>query len=112
MRMALAGSLALATLLGLPLGCAMQQKKVEKQVTSGAPVDCRTAEGDLRMLRNEKAHVAERIAAGVTAIVPVGLVIGVVTGTEGTKLRVAIGEYDKKIDARIAEIQRTCGIDG
>ena len=35
---------------------------------------------------------------------------GVVTGTETTKVKVAIGEYNKMIDARIAEIQRTCGL--
>lgn len=47
---------------------------------------------------------------GVTAIVPAGLVIGLVTLTEGTKIEVATGEYNKMIDARIAEIKSTCGV--
>ena len=37
-------------------------------------------------------------------------VIGVAMGTESTKLSVATGDYNDAIDARIAEIKRTCGI--
>lgn len=62
------------------------------------------------MLQQEKANVAQRIVEGATAIYPAGLVMGVVTGTEGTKLQVAVGEYNDKIDKRIAEIKQTCGI--
>ena len=34
----------------------------------------------------------------------------ILTGPEGTKLKVAAGDYDTMIDKRIAEIQQTCGI--
>jgi hypothetical protein len=88
--------------------CAFQQKKVEKELKS--PINCATAEGDIRALEHEKAHVAQQIAEGVTAIVPISLVVGVVTGTEGTKLRVATGKYNKMIDKRIAEIKTECGL--
>jgi len=88
--------------------CAMQQKKVEKEMTQ--PINCATAEGDLRALEKEKAHVGEQIAEGVTAIVPMSLVVGVLTGTEGTKMEVATGEYNKMIDKRIAEIKAKCGV--
>ena len=54
--------------------------------------------------------MAEQIGAGITAIVPISLVVGVVTGTEGTKFRVATGEYNKMIDKRIAEIKAQCGV--
>ncbi|MGD9763320.1 MAG: hypothetical protein AB7V27_06380 [Candidatus Binatia bacterium] len=91
-------------------GCAMQQKKVEQQLASPAPINCDTAQGDIRVLQQEKAHVAQRIAEGATAIYPASLVVGVLTGTERTKLQVATGEYDKQIDQRIAEIKQTCGI--
>lgn len=110
MRTAIAILTASILALGSSTGCAMNQKKVEKQVKSGAPVDCRTAEADIRVLRSEKTHVAEQIAEGVTAIVPVGLVIGLLAGTEGTKIRVAIGEYNKVLDQRILLIQSTCGV--
>jgi hypothetical protein len=36
--------------------------------------------------------------------------MGVVTGTEGTKLSVAIGDYNEQIDERMAEIRRKCGL--
>jgi hypothetical protein len=54
--------------------------------------------------------VAQKIAAGVTSIVPASLVIGLVTGTEGAKINVATGEYNKMIDQRIAEIKQQCNI--
>jgi hypothetical protein len=88
--------------------CASQQKKVEQEMKQ--PINCATAEGDIRMLQHEKAHVAEQIAEGVTAIYPAGLVIGLVTGTEKEKMRVATGKYNKMIDERIAEIKSQCGV--
>jgi hypothetical protein len=41
---------------------------------------------------------------------PIGLVTGVVMGTEGEKLQVATGEYNEQLDAKIAEIKRVCGL--
>lgn len=110
MRIATAALLVSALVFGPAFGCAMQQKKVDKQVTSGAAVNCSTAEGDIRVLESEKAHVAEQVVEGVTAITPAGIVLGILTGTETTKLKVAVGEYDKQIDKRIAQIKSTCGV--
>ena len=93
----------------LPTCAAFRAKKVEKEMKQ--PINCATAEADIRMLQSEKAHVAEQIIAGVTAVVPASLVIGVVTGTEDEKIRIAIGEYDKEIDKRIAEIKEKCGVE-
>jgi hypothetical protein len=53
------------------------------------PVNCATAEADIRVLNSEKVHVAHEIEAGVTAIVPIGLLVGVVTRTEGEKIEIA-----------------------
>jgi hypothetical protein len=88
-------------------GCALQERRVEQSLT--APISCPTAEGDIRVLESEKVHVGRQIVAGVTSIVPAGIVVGLVTGTTGIKFRVATGEYNKKIDERIADIKRTCG---
>jgi hypothetical protein len=96
--------------LALLAACAFQQKKVEQQLAQPAAINCKTANGDIRLLQSEKSHVVQQIAEGATAIYPASLVVGLVTGTESTKLDVAIGDYNKKIDARIAEIQQTCGI--
>jgi hypothetical protein len=90
------------------VGCALQEKQVEQGLTQ--PINCATSEGDIRVLESEKAHVGRQIVAGATSIVPAGIVIGLATGTTGTKFRVATGEYNQKIDERIADIKRTCGV--
>ena len=89
-------------------GCAGKYKKAEEGLKQ--PINCATAEGDLRMLQHEKAHVTDQIAQGVSAFSPAGLVIGVATKTEGTKIKVTSGEYNKMIDKRIAQIKQHCGI--
>ncbi|MBW2552888.1 MAG: hypothetical protein JRE20_01990 [Deltaproteobacteria bacterium] len=84
---------------------------VETKETLKAPVDCSTAEGDLRVLESEKANVAKRMAMGVSSITPIGLVVGVVTRTQRDKMKVAIGKYNTMIDEKIAEIKEECGIE-
>lgn len=110
MRDLLVTSLALFLIVGVSAGCATDQKKVLEELEEPAAVDCSTAQGDLRLLHHEKANVAERALEGATAIYPAGLVIGLLTGTEGTKVKVALGEYNEAIDKRIAQIKATCGI--
>jgi hypothetical protein len=89
--------------------CRQKSKKIEQEMKQ--PINCATAQGDIRMLQHEKAHVAQEPAEGITAILPAGLVVGVVTGTEKEKLGVSIGEYNKMIDKRIAEIKEKCGVE-
>jgi hypothetical protein len=108
-RRLLASALA-PLLLCFASGCAVEQQQVSESLDRPGRIDCRTADGDLRVLQGEKAHVAQRLVEGATAIYPAGAVMGVVMGTEGTKLQVATGEYNDKIDARIAEIKSKCGI--
>jgi len=95
-------------LVGLLSSCASSYKKGEQDMKK--PVNCATAEGDIRVLKSEKVHAAQQLAAGVSAIVPIGLVAGVATGTEGTKAQVASGDYNKMLDAKIAEIKQECGL--
>lgn len=105
------GTMVMAVLICLAFsvtGYTTDEKKVMEEMKQ--PINCSTAEGDLRMLENEKAHVAKEIANGVMAIVPVSAVIGIVRGTETTKLKVATGDYNKMIDKRIAEIKSECGL--
>ena len=74
------------------------------------PVNCATAPADLRALEAEKAHVGKEIAAGVSAIVPVSLVVNLVKGTEKDHFTVATGDYNDMLDKKIAEIKTTCGL--
>jgi hypothetical protein len=101
------GVVFVAVVLG---GCALQQQQVEQNLQDPRRINCRYAYGDIRMLQSEKASVAQQIAEGATAIYPAGLVLGFASGTEGTKLSVATGEYNQMIDDRIAEIRAKCGI--
>ena len=102
--------LAGMSLMGLVLatGCAVQEQQTMQSLDQ--PINCATAQGDLRVLQSEKTHAAQQIASGVTAIFPAGIVMGVLTGTESTKLQVASGDYNAMIDKRIAAIKAKCGI--
>ena len=75
------------------------------------PINCDTALEDIRILEQERASAAEMAKEGVTALVPVGAVLGIITFTEDEKLSVASGDYNRKIDEKIAEIKRECGIE-
>jgi len=97
----------LCTLL---IACASTDTIKKGEADAKKPVNCATAEADIRVLQSEKTHASQQIAVGVTAIVPVSLVVGVATGTEGTKAKVATGEYNKMLDDKIAEIKQECGL--
>jgi hypothetical protein len=100
---------AAVTVALLGSGCALMFKEDEQKAKS-MPVNCATAPGDIRVLQSEKAHVVQQVAMGVTSIYPAGLVLGLLTGTEGTKIQVATGEYNTMLDKKIAEIKSTCGV--
>jgi hypothetical protein len=100
--------ISMVALVILTAGCSDKYKKTEQQMKQ--PINCATAEGDIRMLRQEKAHVADEILQGVSAFSPAGLVVGVVAGDEGTKAKVGSGQYNKMIDKRIKEIKAQCGV--
>lgn len=90
-------------------GCAEREKKIANYLDNPPPVNCANADRDLRVLYKEKKSAGERALSGVSAIAPVGLVAGILTGTQGTKVEIATGEYNDMIDARIAQIERKCG---
>ena len=52
----------------------------------------------------------QRIGYGISSIVPVSVLAGTMTGTEGIKFEVASGDYNDAIDKRIAEIKLKCGV--
>jgi hypothetical protein len=93
----------------LVAGCAAPDTK-KAAASEAKPVNCATAEGDLRALNAEKAHVSTEIANGVGSIVPIGLVVNTVTGTEKARFEVGTGEYNKMIDDKMAQIKNTCGL--
>jgi hypothetical protein len=109
MRKASVTALVMFLVMFLVACAAKDQKKVEQEMKQ--PINCGTAEGDIRVLKSEKVHVTQQIAEGVTSIVPPGFILGVVTGTEKTKVKVGIGDYNKMIDKRVAAIKEKCGVE-
>ncbi len=93
----------------LMVACSPVSKQAKQDLAK--PINCATAQGDIRALKSEKENLAEEIAAGATSIVPVGLVVNTATGHEKTNLQVATGEYNKMIDKKIDEIKTTCGLE-
>lgn len=87
---------------------AANEKKAKEMETQ--PVNCATAQQDIATLQKEKVTTANAAAAGVSAVAPIGLVGGLVTGTEGIKSQIATGEYDKILDQAITRIKTTCNI--
>ncbi len=88
-------------------GCAMQEKK-EAAAAQAMPISCATAPGDLRVLNSEKASTASKVGNGISMVAPIGLVAGLVTGTEKTKYEVTTGEYNKALETKIDQIKAAC----
>ena len=98
---------AFCILAFIPACGLMMKKKVNHiEAIQNTPVNCQTAQADIKVLMDEKVNVAEQVAAGVTSIAPPALVMGILTGTEESKLKIAVGDYNSMMDARIAKIKR------
>jgi hypothetical protein len=104
---AIKASLCALSMCAMVSGCAEHEKK-DLAASQAMPVNCATATGDLRVLNSEKASTASKIGNGISMIVPIGLVAGLVTGTEKTKWEVTTGEYNKALDTKIAQIKAAC----
>jgi hypothetical protein len=74
------------------------------------PVNCATAEGDLRAIAAEKKHAQDQQVESVVSILPAGALLGLVTGTEKKRLSMLSGDYVKALDERAAEIRSTCDV--
>lgn len=99
---------ALCSLILLP-SCRAIPKQAEEDLAK--PVNCATAEQDIATLESEQASVEKRMLEGVTAVVPAGAVLGILTLQEDDKIEVATGIYNKKLKEKIQEIKATCGLE-
>jgi hypothetical protein len=66
MRKASLVIMVICLMISLVACAAKHQKQVEQEMKQ--PINCATAEGDIRVLKSEKAHVGQQIAEGVTSI--------------------------------------------
>lgn len=92
--------------------CSSQAPAPEKQVQANLAksVDCSTAAADIETLNSEKARTSQEIEDGAGSIIPIGAVAHLFGGSEGESLEIGTGEYNKKLDAKIAEIQNQCHV--
>lgn len=93
-------------------GCSSQAPAPEKQVQASlsAPIDCSTAAADIKTLNSEKARTSQEIEDGASSIIPIGAVAHMFGGSEKQSIEIGTGEYNKKLDAKIAEIKKQCNV--
>jgi len=98
--------------LALLAGCAAQAPAPEKQVQANLAkaVDCSTAQADIQTLMSEKARTSQEIEDGAGSIIPVGAVAHMFGGSETESFEIGTGEYNRKLDAKIAQIKQQCNI--
>jgi hypothetical protein len=95
----------------LMMGGCMSKKEIKKgEAQMKQPINCATAEQDIKLLESEKARTSQEIVAGATSIIPIGAVVHLLMLDEGKQLKVGFGEYNRMIDKKIAEIKKECKI--
>ncbi len=106
----------LGVMVGLLLlaGCGDPISKEAQQMTA-KPVSCSTARYDIVALVSEKASILKRVGAGARFIIPVAAVVNLFQEGAGSpvvkeRAAVASGDYNKAIDAKIAEIKSACNV--
>jgi len=100
--------IALALLTGCSSPAPAPQKEVQANLAK--TVDCSTAQADIATLNSEKARTSQEIEAGASSVIPIGAVAHMFGGSEKESLEIGTGEYNKKLDAKIAEIQQQCNV--
>ena len=92
--------------LSLAAGCAQKYQKVEDSFAK--PINCSTARADIQWLQSNKVDKATEAVEGAKFALPTTIIVGAITGTAGAQYEVGTGEYNRKIDERIADIKETC----
>jgi hypothetical protein len=116
-------SVAMVFVLGMTLllaGCGKTISDQEKAQLAKHP-DCVDADEDIAVLEKQRASTMKQIGLGAQYVVPVAAAVNAFRSynQDGTseefyndREQVLTGEYNKSIDAKIEEIQRTCGLPG
>lgn len=99
-------------LLAFLAGCSSQAPAPQKEVQANLekPIDCATAAADITTLTSEKARTSQEIEDGASSIIPIGAVAHMFGGSEKDTFEIGTGQYNKKLDAKIAEIKQQCNI--
>ncbi len=110
----------LALVFGLALLAGCTSVSEEAREAQAKPVNCDTAKEDIATLEAERASVGDRVAAGARTFLPPAAVVDIFAGYyQGDepaeqyfdgRNEVTSGEYNEKIDEKIAEIKKICNI--
>lgn len=74
------------------------------------PIDCNMAQTDIKILEGEKVSTADQAKAGVKMVVPASAARAILHRDYLDRGKVAVGEYNDEIDAKIKKIKDTCNI--
>lgn len=128
MRSRIGRVLAAVAVVAVPgallVACEAIEQAEESNKVLEAPVNCATAEDDLRILERERASVADRKAAGASTMASTSQIYG--SGSTGgrtgyeissqhmadqqTSLQMQMDRYQQAVEKKIAEIKKTCGL--
>ena len=109
-----------AGIVGLALLAGCTSVSQEAREAEAKPINCETAKEDIATLEKERASVGDRVAAGARTFLPPAAVVDVFAGYyqddekpedywDGRN-EVTSGEYNEKIDSKIAEIKEACNV--
>ncbi len=103
---------SLLAMIALVTACSSNAPAPEKQVQASlaAAIDCSKAQQEIALLNSEKARTSQEIEDGASSIIPVGAVAHLFGGSEKESFEIGTGQYNKKLDDKIAEIKSTCGL--
>lgn len=90
-------------------GCASTAQE-ERESLLAEPIDCDVADEDIASLEAAKPSRRERAASALQTVTPLGALASVVQGSYRDRASVLLGRTEEELDARIAEIDQTCGV--
>lgn len=101
------GAVACAlAIVALVTGCGQKYQKVEDSYSK--PINCSTAQADIQWLQSNKVDKTTEAVEGAKFALPTTILMGAITGTGGAQYEVGTGEFNRKIDERIADIREQC----
>lgn len=90
-------------------GCASAVGKHEQlQAHLISPVDCLTADSEIASLQEEKASSGEKFLNGLASLLPSSALLNLVTGEFSSRVSIASGKFNKRVETRIQDIHDSC----
>ena len=87
----------------------MSSKMAKGKADVKIPINCPSAEADIRVLNSEKVHAKKQAVSGIFSITPIGLFTNAIS-SPSKSVKIHVKEYDKMLDDKIVEIKRVCHI--